>query len=383
MARSEVIHISDEYTEEIHASRRRRPSLSSWLHLTNSCNLACTYCYIHKSRGDMSPETGKVTVDAMVATCRRNGISSINLKFAGGEPLLRFSLVRELVDYSRRTCLPHGIKVSFTVLTNATMVSSDMAEYLASNNIGVSVSLDGVEAINDESRKYRNGRGSFRGVISGLQILRDNGVEPFIMTTVSAGSYHGLPELTKFLVEGEYGFRFSLERDCETGHPRLLDHLGSVTASLHQCYDYIEQNLPRKDFLKLHRVGDVNLSRPLRRACGAGSSFFSVGHDGRMGLCGLGLAHPFSSINEDGDLLNRIRHSNGTLARLVASDYPSCSDCVWRKSCAGGCPLQTLATYGRYDTRSPYCEVYREILPRILRARGLQMIRSVREAGLA
>jgi uncharacterized protein len=45
LARSEVIHISDEYTEEIHASRRRRPSLSSWLHLTNSCNLACTYCY--------------------------------------------------------------------------------------------------------------------------------------------------------------------------------------------------------------------------------------------------------------------------------------------------------------------------------------------------
>lgn len=284
LAKSEVVEISDEYTESVRSRKRRKPTLSCWLHLTNSCNLACTYCYIHKSRGNMSSEMGRATVDAMVATCRRNKISKMNLKFAGGEPLLRFSLIRELVGYSRSACSAHGIEVSFTVLTNAVLATSEIADYMAANGMSVSVSLDGVGEANDASRRCKDGRGSFDGVVDGLNTLRSRGIKPFIMTTVSTGNYRSLPELTQFLTEEEYGFRFSLERDCDTGHPKLLNDLPPVIATLHQCYDYMEQNLPREDFFKLHRFGDVDFRRPSRRACGAGSSFFSVGHDGKIGL---------------------------------------------------------------------------------------------------
>jgi uncharacterized protein len=351
--------------------------LTCWMHLTNSCNLACSYCYIHKSSGVMTVETGKTVIDKMTESCQKNGISAMNLKFAGGEPLLRFDLLNKLVRYAQKECSQREVEVTFTVLTNATLVTPEIADYLRANEIGVGVSLDGIGTVNDANRKFRNRKGSFNSVLTGLEVMKSAGFTPSIMTTVSLGNYRSLPNLTDFLIEGGYQFNFSLERNWETGHPGLLDNLHDLTRSLHECYDRVEARLPSDDFLKLHTIGQVNFYRPAKRSCGAGNSFFSVGHDGRLGLCGQGLSSPFSSIYESGDLLSNVRAHNTELVQSVVSDYQTCCDCVWRNSCAGGCPLQTKSTFGRYDTRSPYCEVYREVLPRMLRIKALQMIRSI------
>jgi len=133
--------------------------------------------------------------------------------------------------------------------------------------------------------------------------------------------------------------------------------------------------LPNDDFTKIHKFGDVSFKKPARKACGAASNLVSIGHDGKIGVCGLGLSNPFSTLDESNDLLLQTSKYNQLLTNYIASDYDSCHTCVWRKSCAGGCPLQTKAAFGRYDKQSPYCEVYKAILPRVLRIKELQMIR--------
>ena len=373
LANREVVWISDSFTKDLHNSLAGKGTLSCWLHLTNSCNLACSYCYIHKSPGSMSLDTGKMAIYKMIQSCKANNIGVLNIKFSGGEPLLRFDLMKELIVYSQQ--IKEEVDVTYTMLSNGVHITKQVADYLRQNKVGVGVSLDGVGNINDICRYDKNENGSYEDVLKGLGCLKESGIIPSIMTTVSSSNYPYLLDHTKFLLEGGYRFRFSLERDCDTGKPELLNHKKELISSLHECYDYIENNLPTGDFTKIHTFGDVSFKGPSRKSCSAGRNFFSIGFDGKLGVCGLGLATPFGELESDHDLISYIRSSNPELATNLASNYPRCCDCIWNKSCAAGCPLQTKATYNTFNHASPYCEVYKQILPRILRIKGLQMIR--------
>lgn len=373
LAEREVIRISDNFTNDLHHSLAGKGSLSCWLHLTNNCNLACSYCYIYKSPGNMSLDTGKMAIDKMIQSCRNHKIGNLNIKFSGGEPLLRFDLMKELIEYSQQT--KDEVDVTYTMLSNGVLITKQVADYLKQNKIGVGVSLDGVGNINDICRYDKSRKGSYEDVLKGLGYLKESGVVPSIMTTVSSSNYPFLLDHTKFLLENGYRFRFSLERDCDTGKPELLNHKKELIVSLLECYDYIETNLPSEDITKIHTFGDVNFKEPSRKSCSAGRNFFSIGFDGKLGVCGLGLATPFGKLEYDHDLLNYIRSSNPELATNIASSYSKCRYCVWNKSCAAGCSLQTKATYGTFNHASPYCEVYQQILPRILRIKAMQMIR--------
>lgn len=373
LADQEIVKISDQYSEELHNMHRRNGTLACWLHITNCCNLTCSYCYIHKYPGDMSLETGKRTISMMVESCIKHGMDGIEIKFAGGEPLLRFDFIKKLVAYSQQ--FKDKISIRYTIVTNAMLVTQEIAEYLKFYGFGIGASLDGIGKVNDASRFDKNGNGSFDRVINGLQTLKNAGNNIGIMTTVSKSNYSSLLELTKFLLERGYGFRFSMEKDCESGWPDLLNHTSELIDSLNQCYDYMENNLPTGNFFAAHKFGDVNFTRPVRRCCSAGSSFFAVGHDAKVGMCGMGLTKPFAELNQCNDIVTSIIEGTPALKESNASDYPTCSKCVWRTSCAGGCPLQTKSTYGVYSTPTPYCELHKAILPRMLRLKGMQILR--------
>jgi len=369
----EVVSISKQQTKELHEKSRREKTFSCWLHLTNSCNLACSYCYIRKTPGNMSLETGMLAIDKMVQSCIDHSVGNIDIKFSGGEPLLRFELLKKLVDYSQSD--NHGVNVSYSIVTNATLVTPAIAKYLKDYNFGMGVSLDGISKTANYNRRYRNGKNSFDNVINGINLLRKYGNNPLILITVSSQNYQDLLETTKFCLDNDYRFRFSLEKDCETGWPMLLDNIHELIKSLHSCYDYMETNLPLKDISTIHVFGDTTFSRPICRSCGAGGLSCAIGHNRKLGLCGMGLMSPFSSLDQDKDIIDDIRQCNTELANCNSSKYPICCDCIWVNSCSGGCPLQTKATFGTFNLPSPYCKVYKEILPRILRIKGLQMIR--------
>lgn len=353
--------------------RETSGNLTCWVHLTNSCNLACGYCYIHRSPGNMSASMTRMLIDKMLASCRRAKVATISLKFSGGEPLLRFDELRQAIEYAEST--RGEIRANYLVLTNSVLMTPEIAEYLAEHNVSVGTSLDGLKEAHDATRRTASGGGSFDDVIKGIDTLVSGGVSPTVNVTISETNYRNILDLTARILDERWKFRYSLERDTTTGSPAVLKHQDEVISELMACYDLIEERLPNRDILQSHRFGDAMFSRSADRSCGAGSSFFSVGHDGQIGVCGLGLESPIGSLYDEGDLLENVRGSNALFAARTAKEYEGCSQCVWRGSCAGACPLQTISTYGRYNTKSPYCEVYRAVLPRILRIRGLQMIR--------
>lgn len=372
LAEREVLFISRRFTAE-NCRPKSVPQLSGWIHLTNRCNLACDYCYIHKTPGEMSTEVAILAVDKLLASCDLFGYPNLNLKFSGGEALMRFNSLKRIVDYAERA--KGDVRVSYTLLTNAVLVTPEKAAYFAERGFGVGVSLDGPQKVHDLSRRTKSGKGSFDAVMRGIETLRMAGVDPSVNATITKENYTQLSVLTELALEEGWRFRFSPVRDTENGKPSILNEESGVIAELMACYDVIERCLPERDITQIHQFGDVVFNRPLSSACGAGNCFVAIGHDGKLGVCGLGLASPKGNMSDKGDLLQNVKENNAAFLVGKARGSKECGACFWRHSCAGACPLQTLSTFGSLSEKSPYCEIYKSVLPRILRIKGLQLIR--------
>ena len=144
------------------------PLQSMVLNVTNQCNLSCHYCYEFGEDKVATPEgkkkfmdweTAKTSVDYFFDESR--GRKSVHITFFGGETLMNFPLLRQVVDYARREADRRRVSIDFSLTTNATLLTPTIIEFLAENAVGVTVSIDGAKESQDAFRVFKNGRGSY------------------------------------------------------------------------------------------------------------------------------------------------------------------------------------------------------------------------------
>ena len=345
--------------------KKWKKELTCWLHITNDCNLRCRYCYIHKTHANMPKCIIIKSIDKMLESCRKHNYEQLTLMLVGGEPLMRFDTIRHIVDYCSLKC--GDIKMKYVIPTNGTLITSEVAEYLVKNHISVGVSLDGIEEYNDKNRVKANGKGSYLDVMKGFDNLVAKGFKPSIMTTVTNENLDGLPKLTELMIDKKAFFRFSFERDTQTGHPAILNDEKHCIDVMFRCFDIMKKALNDGRLGWRFQFGDTTFGRPCRRACAAGRNFFAIGQDGSIGSCSLGLEAPRININDVNDIISDVEKTFADIGHTSACDVKECSQCVWRHSCAGACPLQTYATYKTCLHVSPYCKLYKACLPEVIR----------------
>lgn len=351
-------------------SRPQRPTISVWLHITNACNLDCTYCYIDKSAGRMTPEMAQATVDKLLDSARTRG-ADLMLKFAGGEPIAAFSMIRRTVKYAQSKAGDTTLRLG--LITNGMLITPTVASYLAGQRFGVAVSLDGTKEVNDLTRIDRAGRGSYDRIIAGIEALRAAGIEPTIMNTVNHKNFRSLPTFVSDMLDRELRFRLSLERDGVTTKPVLVSKQDPLCEKLDQVYDLMESRRPNAPLDAWHKFCDVSFGKPRERVCGAGRNYFAVGHDGSLAECGLTLQDPFIKAFGDSDIVELVRSRSRLGDPSEVQQRTGCAQCDWRSSCAGGCPVMAMDVDGVVSKNSPYCQTYKRVLPRLLRLEGLYL----------
>ncbi|HUG37927.1 MAG TPA: radical SAM protein, partial [Candidatus Limnocylindrales bacterium] len=133
------------------------------LNVTNKCNLACTYCYEYgedkivdtqygKAPKFMSDETAEESVDFLLAESQDQEVAQ--LTFFGGETLLNFPVLQRTVAYARRRAAEEGKRINFSLTTNATLLRPEIIQWLADNDIGVTISIDGPKPVQDGLRVF-------------------------------------------------------------------------------------------------------------------------------------------------------------------------------------------------------------------------------------
>ena len=145
-------------------SKNSRPVVKALcLHIAHDCNLACRYCFAeegeyHGRRALMSFEVGKKALDFLIANSgsRRN----LEVDFFGGEPLMNWQVVKDLVKYGREQEKLHNKKFRFTLTTNGVLLDDEVMEFCNREMSNVVLSVDGRKEVHDYMRPFRKGAGS-------------------------------------------------------------------------------------------------------------------------------------------------------------------------------------------------------------------------------
>lgn len=353
----------------------RPRELIAWLHVTNACNLRCTYCYIHKTSEAMEAETGFAAVDAVFRSAARHQYRRVVLKYAGGEATLNLALVEELHAYAQRQAEQRGVELEAVVLSNGVGLPRAKLERLRSLGVRLMISLDGPARIHDAQRPTLGGRGSHSRATASILAARDLGLALTISVTVTGASAPGLTEVVSWALEHDLHFtlNFYRENDCSLTLAELGLDERNLIDGMRAAYRVVEANLPRYSLLGC-LIDRANLGAPHARTCAVGENYLVIDQRGAVAKCQMEIARPVTTIWAE-DPLTTIRLDPVGVQNVPVDAKEGCKACEWRYWCAGGCPIATHRATGRYDLRSPNCAIYKALYPEVLRLEGLRLLK--------
>ena len=287
----------------------------------------------------------------------------------GGEPLLAgrsfFNRVLELQDKYMRD----GQEIRNTIQTNATLINEKWASFFKENGFGVGVSVDGARESHDRFRINRKGGGTLDSVMRGINILRDNGVKPGLIQTITSQNARRVGENLEFFVGalGVNAWGINAYLDVGGVNQAMLDQSLSneeLESLLVSCIDFwLEQD---RSELRIREIENFMSGVLGRRApnCtfnGSCTGFFCLDYDGKIYPCDRlsdrqDLVFGDLSHQDLADILNspvRLRY-----AEQVNSLHPDCAKCRWQKACHNGCTMHRISGV---DGKYYYCEARKRV----------------------
>ncbi len=350
-------------------------TLTAWLHVTNACNLRCTYCYVTKAAEAMDEATGLAAVDAVVRSAKRNGFKAIKLKYAGGEATLNFRLIRLLHGYAQEQAAAHGLGLHEVILSNGVYLTPAMLDFVRDSGMRLMISLDDVGAEADAQRVFSNGRNSAPQVARNVDRALTHGIKPYLSITITRHNADRVAAAVAFALDRELLFNLNFYRDHGFGSDRgaFVAEDAQLIAGGRAALRVIEERLPRQSLITA-LLDRSNFAVPHDRPCGAGHSYLVIDHHGRVATCQMEIERSVTDVMAE-DPLEVIRQHTAHFSNPSVEEKEGCRDCQWRYWCAGGCPLLTQRVTGRSIAQSPYCNVYKALFPELLRLEGLRLLK--------
>ncbi len=356
------------------------------LHIAHTCNLNCSYCFAsqgkyHGERAVMSLEVGKRAIDFLV----ENSGSRKNLEvdFFGGEPLMNFQVVKDIVAYARSIEKEKGKNFRFTLTTNGVLVDDDVIEFANRECHNVVLSLDGRKEIHDAYRVDYSGNGSWDKIVPKFQkfVESRNGKGYYMRGTFTHANPDFLEDIKTML---DLGFtELSMEPVvCPEGDPAALteDDKEVVMEQYEKLAALmLERDKEGKPFTFYHYMIDLTGGPCIYKrisGCGSGTEYMAVTPWGDLYPC-----HQF--VGEDsfklGDIYQGVTNKEAQCQFASCNVYahPECRDCWARLYCSGGCAANAYHSTGSVTGVYTYgCELFRKrmecaIMVAVSRALGL------------
>jgi uncharacterized protein len=349
--------------------------LTAWLHVTNACNLRCPYCYVNKSREGMDEPVGSAAVAAVIRSAVVHGFPAVKLKYAGGEASLNYRQLMRLHAHACDLAERDRLRLSASLLSNGVRLHPVLVDYLKAQGIKIMISLDGVGDQHDAQRRFANGKPSFRFVERTITQLLAQDLAPHLSITITNRNAGGIADVVRFALERDLTFSLNFFRDNECAAPfaDLRYEEQTMISALLDAFQVIEKFLPPWSVL-----GSIldrgQLLEPRQRPCGVGEDYVVIDQRGGIAKCHMKIEQTLGDVFHD-DPLQLVRQDRKTTLNLLVDEKEGCRDCAWRYCCSGGCPVATFQATGRYDIKSPNCNIYKAIYPQALRLEGLRLLK--------
>ena len=167
--------------------------------VTLACNFRCTYCYENKHPVEMTWDVADRCIDFMVEKVKESKQKDVRIIFYGGEPLLKFDLIKKILIESRKR-LPSDVKISTGLITNGSLLTENVAKFMKKFDCKYSqISLDGLRELHDKRRPFTSGEGSFDAVVNGIKNAIENFDQLIIRVNVDKTNEKQIPEFLDWL----------------------------------------------------------------------------------------------------------------------------------------------------------------------------------------
>ena len=346
----------DDYEELAGEYKERSKVIKALcLHVAHTCNLNCSYCFAsqgkyHGERALMSFEVGRRALDFLIENSgtRRN----LEVDFFGGEPLMNWQVVKDLVAYARSIEKDAGKNFRFTLTTNGVLLDDEVTDFCNREMHNVVLSLDGRKEVNDRFRVDVAGNGSYERIVPNFQrFVAARGDKSYYMR----GTYtHYNPDFTNDLFHmADLGFtELSMEPVvCAPGDPCALTEEDFPV--LCEQYELLAKDMLRrwregKPITFYHYMIDLKHGPCIYKrvsGCGSGTEYMAVTPWGELFPCHQFVGDPKYSLGNIWDGVtntaaqDEFRHCN-------AYSRPDCKDCWARLYCSGGCAANSYHATG-------------------------------------
>ncbi len=349
--------------------------LVAWLHVTNKCNLRCSYCYLKKSDEAMSEEVGRQAIETIFRTALANNYTQVKLKFAGGEATLNLKLVIQMQKQAQALAKLHNLELTSVILSNGVGLSQSSLQAIIKHDMELMISLDGVGEAHNSQRVFANGSGSFISVVNTIERAIKTGLKPHISITVSDRNVVSLAETVAQILAWELPFsiNFYRENPCSVSFKDLQLQDDNLIWGMKKAFQAIEANLPRWSLLGV-LTDRANLGTSHQYTCGVGRDYLVIDQRGQVSKCQMQIEQTVTNIYAD-DPLALIRADQIGIQNITVDEKEDCSNCKWQYWCTGGCPLATYRATGHYDVKSPNCNIYKALFPEVIRLEGLRLLK--------
>jgi uncharacterized protein len=373
----ELVEDGQLFTEDIYEpfvekfkEKRQTVVKALCLHIAHDCNLACKYCFAeegeyHGRRALMSFEVGKKALDFLVA----NSGNRVNLEvdFFGGEPLMNWDVVKQLVAYGRSLEKPNNKKFRFTLTTNGVLLNDEVMEFVNKEMSNVVLSLDGRKEVNDRMRPFRTGKGSYDLIVPKFQKLAEsrNQTNYYIRGTFTRNNLDFSEDVKHF---ADLGFKqMSIEPVVgpeedpysirEQDLPQIMEEYDKL------ALEYIDRYKKGNGFNFFHFMIDLTQGPCVYKrlsGCGSGTEYLAVTPWGDFYPC-----HQFVG-NED-FLMGNV--DEGITKPEIVKEFGNCNvyskekckNCFAKFYCSGGCAANSYNFHGTInDAYDIGCEMQRK-----------------------
>ena len=340
------------------------------LHVAHTCNLNCNYCFAaqgkyHGERALMSFEVGKQALDFLIANSGTR--TNLEVDFFGGEPLMNWDVVKELVAYARTQEPVHNKKFRFTLTTNGVLVDDDVIEFANKEMHNVVLSLDGRKEVHDRLRKNYEGKGSYDTIVPKFQkFVESRGGKDYYMR----GTFtHNNVDFTEDLFHmADLGFtELSMEPVVcaptdpyaltEEDLPKLFDQYELLAKEM------IKRKKEGRGFTFYHYMIDLSHGPCIYKrisGCGSGTEYLAVTPWGDLYPC-----HQF--VGDEAYLMGNVWEgvTNTTMQEKFrgcnAYSRQECTDCWAKLYCSGGCAANAYHATGDITGIYEYgCKLFRK-----------------------
>ena len=340
------------------------------LHIAHTCNLNCSYCFAsqgkyHGDRALMTFEVGKQAFDFLIANSgtRKN----LEVDFFGGEPLMNFEVVKQLVAYARSIEKEKGKNFRFTLTTHGVLLDDDVTDFLNREMNNVVLSLDGRKEVHDHFRRDYAGNGSYDRIVPNFQrfVEKRGGKGYYVRGTYT----HENTDFTNDILHmADLGFReLSMEPVvCPPGDPYALTE--DDLPVLMEQYEKLSLEMLRREkkgegFTFYHYMLDLKNGPCIYKritGCGSGTEYMAVTPWGELFPCHQFVGDPKYSLGNIWDgvtnkaVQDEFRHCNAYARK-------ECKDCWARLYCSGGCAANAYHATGSISGVYEYgCELFKK-----------------------